>query len=149
MPAQYSWGHAHSAEGSFWEIIDTKKGPYPGKIIFRYPFDLERDFGLDEPPPVVRKEYERLIGWKQGTVRESPVNVVEIIAGDDCAFDQPCRFAYRVEQHAVYCHNQTWLYAPGKCRRCSKTGDGHEDCHSHATCPGYEPSSALTSENKE
>ena len=41
-------------------------------------------------------------------------NIVEMVADqDDCAWDQPCAFGYRVEHHAVYCHNEKWLYAPG------------------------------------
>jgi hypothetical protein len=65
------------------------------------------------------------------------VNLVELIAGggeEDCAWDQPCRFGHRVEEHAVYCHNTAWPMAPRKCRRSVRRPDfRHEDC------PGFAP----------
>ena len=88
----------------------------------------------DEPPEPVRKEYERLIGWTPESVSAAPVNIVEAFAGDDCAFDQPCVYGHRVEQHAVYCHNQTWLYAPRKCRR-----SRHRPDYLHKDCKGFSP----------
>ena len=60
--------------------------------------------------------------------------VVELIADDDCAFDQPCRYGHRVEDHAVYCHNATWKDAPAKCRRTWYTGGRVRD----EDCPGFE-----------
>ena len=65
-------------------------------------------------------------------------NVVEMMtAGDDgCAFDQPCHFGHRVEDHAVYCHNDAWPDSPRKCRR-NRTDHKHEDC------PGYVPNASI------
>lgn len=59
-------------------------------------------------------------------------NIVEAIAeGEgDCAFDQPCCFGHRVEDHAVYCHNEGWPDAPTKCRR-------NRDDYRHEDCPGF------------
>lgn len=54
-------------------------------------------------------------------------NIVELIA-DESAFDQACRFANRVEHHAVYCHNDRWVDAPRKCHWGDKM-----NC-----CPGFE-----------
>ena len=60
-------------------------------------------------------------------------NLVEMMSdGDDCAFDQPCHFGYRVEAHAVYCHCDAWPDAPRKCRR-------DRDNFRHEDCPGYVP----------
>ena len=64
---------------------------------------------------------------------ECAVNLVELMADDDCAFDQPCAFGNRVEGHAVYCHNTTWGGAPRKCRRTWYTGGETRD----EDCPGY------------
>ena len=106
------------------------------KVVWRMPYLREHGY-LAEPPAELRAEYERLIGWKAGMRRVDFANVVEMIADEDCAFDQPCAHGYRVEQHAIYCHNTTWLYAPSKCTFCSKTGERHEGCVPHAECPGY------------
>ena len=65
------------------------------------------------------------------------MNLVELVADGDCAFDQSCRFGHRVEGHAVYCHNSTWAAAPRKCRRTWYTGGRMRD----EDCPGYEPNS--------
>ena len=55
---------------------------------------------------------------------------------DDCAYDQPCNFGYRVSDHAVYCHNEKhgsrkckWTWFSGKNR------EGYQD----KDCPGFEP----------
>jgi len=41
-------------------------------------------------------------------------NLVELIANEeDCAYDQECKYGYRVENHAVYCHNEK-----SKVRKC-------------------------------
>lgn len=74
-------------------------------------------------------------------VPERALNVVELLADDDCAFDQPCRFGHRVEDHAVYCHNERWVDAPRKCRRTWYTGGKVRD----EDCPGYEPNDARPS----
>ena len=58
------------------------------------------------------------------------INVVELIADqEDCAFDQPCVYGYRVEAHAVYCHNDEWKDAPRKCHRSKRWP--------HSECPGF------------
>ena len=63
-------------------------------------------------------------------LQESGLNLVEALADDeDSSFDQPCVFGYRVESHAVYCHNGKWPGAPRKCRRSSADYENrHEDC---------------------
>ena len=62
------------------------------------------------------------------------MNIVEMIADeDDCAFDQPCKYGHRVEQHAVYCHNEEWKKAPRKCRRSWYTGGKVRD----ENCEGF------------
>ena len=69
------------------------------------------------------------------------INLVELCAGEEnCAYDQPCKYGHRVEDHAVYCHNETWAGAPRKCRRSWYTGGEDKD----EDCPGYEKN-----ENKE
>lgn len=62
------------------------------------------------------------------------INLVELIADGDCAFDQPCKFGHRVECHAVYCHHPTWEDAPRKCRR-NRTDYLHEDCQGYVANP--------------
>lgn len=64
------------------------------------------------------------------------INLVELVSdSDDCAFDQPCHFGHRVESHAVYCHNDTWVDAPTKCRCSWYTGGKTRD----EDCPGFQP----------
>lgn len=62
------------------------------------------------------------------------MNLVELFAGsEDCAFDQPCAHGHRVENHAVYCHNDAWKEGPRKCRRTWYTGGEVRD----EDCPGF------------
>lgn len=63
------------------------------------------------------------------------------LMGEDCAFDQKCRFGHRVDGHAVYCHNQDWDDAPRKCRRSWYWGEDHaaREGLRDEDCPGYEP----------
>ena len=70
------------------------------------------------------------------------LNVVEVIADGDCAFDQPCCFGHRVEQHAVYCHNEAWPDSPCKCH-CNRDGFRHEDCPGFVANPDYRDPEAL------
>lgn len=72
-------------------------------------------------------------------VREqSMMNIVEMVSGpEDSSFDQPCAFGYRVESHAVYCHNEAWPDCPRKCRR-----SAHDPDYKHEDCPGFTPNSA-------
>lgn len=63
-------------------------------------------------------------------------NIVEAIAGDDdCAWDQPCKYGHRVDEHAVYCHNDSWNESPRKCRRTWYTGGKVKD----EDCEGFSP----------
>jgi len=76
--------------------------------------------------------YEKFIEPEGGAMP----NVVEILAEPRaCGFDQPCAFGHRVEEHAVYCHNEQWVDAPRKCRRTWYTGGKRRD----EDCPGFEP----------
>ena len=61
------------------------------------------------------------------------INLVELI-GEESAFDQPCIFGNRVENHAVYCHLGN-PNAPRKCRRTWYTGGEIKD----EDCPFYKP----------
>lgn len=73
----------------------------------------------------------------------SKINLVEMICGGgDSAFDQPCKFGHRVENHAVYCHNDKWADAPRKCRRTWYTGGEVRD----EDCEGYEPNPDIDDE---
>ena len=74
------------------------------------------------PPPTDLPPHEKM----------TTNNIVEMTADEDCAFDQPCYFGYRVDTHAVYCHCDAWPNSPRKCRR-NRANYRHEDC------PGYVP----------
>lgn len=63
------------------------------------------------------------------------LNLVELVADGDCAFDQPCGHGHRVETHAVYCQHPSWPNSPRKCRR------GGDD-YKHKDCPGFYPNGA-------
>jgi hypothetical protein len=71
-------------------------------------------------------------------------NVVELVTADseDCAFDQRCKFGHRVEEHAVYCHNDQWDDSPRKCRRSWYTNGEIKD----EDCAGFEPNAAFVGE---
>lgn len=151
MPAKdekrlYTFGHVHSfGDGkprSEWEIVDCGTKGYCSvldPVIWSAEY-LDADIPDNgEPPANVRAEYERLIGYDPATWRnESAGNIVEMMQDDDadCAFDQPCKWGHRVEGHAVYCHNPTWLYAPSKCRRGKSWSD---DEWPHEGCAGFSP----------
>ena len=93
-----------------------------------------------KPPPSVCAEYERLLGYSKVVVPAPTFNVVEALADDDdCAFDQPCAYGHRVESYAVYCHNESWLYAPRKCRRHSGNSGWGDEPWPHEECGGYLP----------
>ena len=67
------------------------------------------------------------------------MNVVELIADPkDCAFDQPCKYARRVETYAIYCHNNEWEDGPRKCYRTFNKDFIFQDCH------GFTPRKPLT-----
>ena len=72
-------------------------------------------------------------------------NIVELAAsceGDETAFDQPCKFGHRVDDHAVYCHNNNWEDSPRKCRRTWFTGGEIKD----EDCPGFEANPLFTAQ---
>jgi len=63
-------------------------------------------------------------------------NLVEICSDpQQCAYDQQCKFGYRVEDHAVYCHNDLWDDSPYKCRQAWFTGGKIND----EECIGFQP----------
>lgn len=133
---RYHYGHIHTATEEYWYINEGDE------TVWRMPFRMEH-LADDEPPPELREQYESLIGWHSGMERQDVPNIVEAVADGDCAFDQPCKFGYRVEDYAVYCHNSGWLYAPRKCHKCSLIGNEHEDCERHATCKGFSPNGRM------
>ena len=113
-------------KGSFVDAMAGKN------IIARFPNDEE--WNREGPPPRVRAEYERIIKYNPAAGNPPSVNVVELLAGD-ASFDQPCRYGGLVDGHAVYCHNDSWLYAPRKCRRSWHTNGEVRD----EDCEGYAP----------
>jgi hypothetical protein len=118
--------------GRFHEVIKDER-----VAVFTFPHSAACD-GTGEPPPQVKAEYERLIGWTAKSVASPPNNIVEALANDDdSAFDQPCAWGHRVEQHAVYCHNTNWLYAPRKCRRHREQSWIWGEPWPHEGCPGF------------
>jgi len=67
------------------------------------------------------------------------LNIVECVADEeDSAFDQPCAFGHRVEDHAVYCHSKDGN-SPRKCRRTWYTGGEVKD----EDCPYFKPNPNL------
>lgn len=130
---QYGISICFDASGGFWQITQLNQG-IEGPVVFSFPYRPEHE-ELEEPPEEVRHEYERLIEYDPNASSKIAVNAVEVISdGTKCAFDQPCRYGYRVESHAVYCHNLRWLYSPRKCRRTWYTGGDIRD----EDCPGFE-----------
>ena len=60
------------------------------------------------------------------------INLVEMVADpEDCAFDQDCKYGYRVDQHSVYCHNDDSPYR--KCHFGWRSGGETPD----SECPFY------------
>jgi hypothetical protein len=126
-----------------WRIQDMgDKGycSFDDPIVWTFPWAESHD-DLGQPPPEVRAKYEELLresGWKPEP--EPAFNIVEMITdAADCAFDQPCAYGRRVESHAVYCHNETWLYAPSKCRRHRGNSVWGDKPWPHEECPGFKP----------
>lgn len=68
------------------------------------------------------------------------INLVELVSGEEMAFDQPCAHGNRCGGHAVYCHNDEWKDAPRKCRRTWYTGGEFRD----EDCPGFKANPAYT-----
>jgi hypothetical protein len=111
-------------EGSEYLIYEKLPGILHGMdddgndagIVWRRPYREDEDLGGYSWPADMRAEYERLTGkpefdpaWDGG----SQVNLVELI-DDSQGFNQPCAFGNLCEGHAVYCHNDGWLYSPRK-----------------------------------
>jgi hypothetical protein len=143
----YSLTQYGSKDGNFYGIIDCGTKDYCNvgidPIIWKRAIaDGEDDESGQGYPADVRAKYEELLGRSEFLPDAAPeppafVNIVEMISdSDDNAWDQPCAHGYRVAGHAVYCHNERWLYAPRKCRR-GEQWDGTD--WPHAKCPGYKP----------
>ena len=104
----------------------------------------------DPFPDDVKAEYERLCGRGEFINWDEPPampNVIEMVADEDeCAWDQPCAFGHAVKGHAVYCHNDRWLYAPRKCRRgdwCADLYGIDREKNKHQNCRGFKPNPLL------
>lgn len=139
---RYTYGHRHFGEGKGeWFIQDMGDKGYcnhDDPVVFTMPF-LPEHWELDVPPDEFRQKFEELCGRSEfaPVPEDATPNIVEMIADeDDCAWDQPCAFGHRVETHAVYCHNDKWLYSPRKCRR-NRTDWPHEKCR------GFKPNPLL------
>jgi hypothetical protein len=125
-----------------WHIYDnsrrySKDLPEETRWMGEIILELEDDENWmgDGPPPHVRKEYERIIGFDKDAQSKGIVNIVEILADDASGFNQVCKYGYLVDGHSVYCHNDSWLYAPRKCRRTWYTGGETKD----EDCEGFSP----------
>lgn len=146
--SRYTYGHRHTAEGAHWYIQDMGTKGYcnhDDPVVFTLPFK-EEHWELDVPPDELRAKYEELEGRPEFVNWDDPPampNIVELVADeDDCAWDQPCAFGHRVESHAVYCHNDKWLYAPRKCRR-RQASSWLGEAWPHEDCRGFKPNPLL------
>jgi hypothetical protein len=124
-----------------YNIIDTSKKGRSSlgyAIVWTKIYPISSDIE-DEFPLELRQKYEELCERPEflDELQPEELNIVELIADEDCAWDQPCKFGHRVEQHAVYCHASHWLYAPRKCRR-NRTNYKHEDCRGFKSNPNQE-----------
>ena len=122
-----------------YRICDYAKSSVDPKVVWKR-LKTDADDECDPYPDDVKAEYERLCGRGEFINWDEPPpmpNIVEMMTdGDeDCAWDQPCAFGHRVGGHAVYCHNERWLYAPRKCRRTWYTGGKRRD----EDCRGFKP----------
>lgn len=133
-----------------FEIVYMPDGYRPSageRIVWSSPvLPEDAEEGAPYPPTRLRVEYERLLredGFvfpKDGD--PSPLNLVEMCASpEEQSAQQPCAYGGLVEGHAVYCHNEGWLYSPRKCRRTWYTGGKvrDEDCEGFKTNPNYKP----------
>ena len=57
---------------------------------------------------------------------------------EDCAYDQPCKYGYRVDGHSVYCENPKMPNR--KCHNTWFTGGEYKD----EDCEGYKPNEIVT-----
>lgn len=125
-----TWGDEETPEQGFG------KKPDGWRWLTREQFD---ELSGDEPSKIIAGwlglPYQKYLDTDPG----SQPNIVELVAGgdeeDDCAWDQVCAFGHRVEGHAVYCHNSSWIDSPRKCRRSWYTGGERRD----TDCPGFLP----------
>lgn len=140
---RYSYQIRFDDKGGHWDIVDMGDkgyGSFSDPVVWSMPH-LEDHWTLGEPPIEFRQKYEQMLrdsGWQPEP--EPAVNLVEMIADQaDCAFDQPCFYGHRIETHAVYCHNESWLYSPRKCRRRQAASWINQTPWPHEECPGYRP----------
>lgn len=146
---RYGISAEFSADGDSWVIRDYSSAlpdgsNYPGNIVWRREIKVG-EFGADQYPPDLRAEYERLTGLPEFYAppegnHPNIFNLVELV--EDGNFNQKCRFGKLVDGHAVYCHNNGWLYAPRKCRRTWYTGGEVRD----EDCRGFAPNNRLPPE---
>ncbi len=110
-------------------------------IVWRRAHRKDEDCGEYFWPADVRAEYERLSGkpeFDPDWDGRSPINAVEFIT-ENQGFNQSCAFGNLCEDHAVYCHNDGWLYSPRKCIRTWHTQGEIRD----EDCPGFKPNPRL------
>jgi hypothetical protein len=133
-----------------WRIFRRRKdGLFPdvfsGKPVWSLPVE-HYEYDDNGPPAAVRAKYEELIEFDPDHIGEPFVNIVELLdGGEGGGFNQPCRFGNLCEGHAVYCHNEKWLYSPRKCRRTWYSGGEIRD----EDCPGYEPNTRYSANPQE
>lgn len=124
---------SHEAPGGEYQIV---QGEWEAeKVIWRREYVEEENLGQYSWPADMRSEYERLTGKPEFDPEwdgNSFVNLVEMIS-DEQGFNQPCAYGNLCDGHAVYCHNDGWLYSPRKCRRTWYTGGEVRD----EDCPGF------------
>lgn len=140
----------HEDGGWIYYIHDTREKDFKdhlacfGKIVETVRVtDAEMDGPLD-PPQKFRDVWERIIEYKPDDEPVSEVvNIVEMMTLDDNeggGFNQLCAYGHLVEGHAVYCHNDGWLYSPRKCRRTWYTDGETRD----EDCEGFKPNPLLS-----
>lgn len=144
---RYTYSHVFSDENNWkgeWLITDKGDKGYSlpaDPVVWRSRCENSPDTDDGQPPIELREKYESLLrdsGFDVSTAVGSPVNIVEMIADEeDCAFDQPCAHGHRVDSHAVYCHNEAWLYAPRKCRRTQGPSFCGDNARPHEKCAGF------------
>lgn len=141
---EYTYGLVFSNKGNYWYITHIGKRGYSlssDKPIWTFPWN-DAHSGMTQPPPEVCAKYEELIEYDPSYEGEPFINLVEIADdGEGGRFNQPCVYGNLCEGYAVYCHNERWLYSPGKCGRTWYTGGKtrDEDCPGFAPNPNFNP----------
>jgi len=76
--------------------------------------------------------------------KEVPDFVASVLSGmeDDCAYDQPCKFGFRVSDHSVYCENKDMPNR--KCHNTWFSGGQYKD----EDCKGYSPNPDYSTKRK-